>query len=68
MWVNLDNLSQLKFLMFKSRVCICIQFTFPTILWHEKISYLTFKQLGWYLNFGTWFVKNMLFEQKEIVT
>jgi hypothetical protein len=26
---------------------------------------LTFKWLGWYLNFSTWFVKNTLFAQEK---
>jgi len=28
---------------------------------------LTFKQLGWYLNFGMCFMKNVLFEHKKII-
>jgi hypothetical protein len=27
---------------------------------------LTFKQLGWYLNFSAWFMENVLFEQKMV--
>jgi hypothetical protein len=27
---------------------------------------LTFKWLGWYLNFSTWYIKNVLFEQNEL--
>jgi hypothetical protein len=26
----------------------------------------TFKKLGWYLHFGAWFMKNILFDQKKI--
>jgi hypothetical protein len=28
-------------------------------------AFLTFKRLGWYLNFCTWIMKNILFEQKQ---
>jgi hypothetical protein len=28
---------------------------------------LTFKWLGWYLNFSMWFMKSVLFEPKKIV-
>jgi len=28
------------------------------------LNVLTFKQLGFYINFGAWFMKNILFEQK----
>jgi len=27
---------------------------------------LTFKWLGWYLNFSKWYIKNVLFEQNEL--
>ena len=30
----------------------------------KKYFILTFKWPGWYLHFSTWFVKNILFEQK----
>jgi hypothetical protein len=26
---------------------------------------LTFNRTGWYLNFSTWFMKNVLFEEKK---
>jgi len=29
-----------------------------------NLDYLTFKHLGWYLNFTAWFMKNV-FEQKK---
>ena len=39
--------------------------------WHSvsytmKVVSLTSKQPGWYLNFISWFMKNVLFEQKKI--
>jgi len=41
------------------------------VYWHSvphtmKVVSLTFKQPGWYLNFISWFFKNVLFEQKKI--
>jgi hypothetical protein len=27
---------------------------------------VTFKKTGWYLNFGTWFMNNILLEHKKI--
>lgn len=41
------------------------------VYWHSvsytmKVVSLTSKQPGWYLNFISWFMKNVLFEQKKI--
>jgi hypothetical protein len=30
------------------------------------IRVLTYNQPGWHLNFSTWFMKNLLFEEKKI--
>jgi len=35
-------------------------------IFSAMILVLNFKQLVWYVNFGAWFMQNVLFEQKQI--
>jgi hypothetical protein len=67
LYVKYSNFIQLQYFTFSMGIISTKVTYFLNTLWtilHSRI--LPFKQSAWYVNLSTWFMKNVLSEQKEI--